>query len=239
MREIIFDTETTGLDPLKGDRLVEIGCVELFNHIPTGRKLHLYINPQRSMPAEAFRVHGLSDAFLADKPIFSAIAGEFVDFIGDARLVAHNAMFDLGFINAELGRLSLPVYRVDRIVDTLMLARQRHPLGPNSLDALCNRYGIDISRRTLHGALLDAELLAEVYIELIGGRQAHLGLSLVEETAFSGRSVVAEAAAIRPQERAFRVTAEERAAHRGFVEGLGANAIWTRYFETETAEAAE
>ena len=236
MREIIFDTETTGLDPLKGDRLVEIGCIELLNHIPTGRTLHLYINPERKMSAEAFRVHGLSDEFLADKPVFAAVAQQFVDFVGDARLVAHNAMFDLGFINAELSRVSLPAYGYDRLIDTLALARQRHPLGPNSLDALCGRYGVDTSRRVLHGALLDAELLAEVYIELLGGRQAHLGLSLDDEIA--GAVVTAVAALPRPTERPFRITDQERATHAAFIETLG-NSIWRGYLATETVEAAE
>src|SRR5262245_1791698 len=167
MREIVFDTETTGLDPRNGDRMVEIGCVELINHFPTGRKFHKYVNPERPMTIDAARVHGLDDAFLRDKPLFAAIAVELVEFIGDARLSAPDAQFDLDFLNLELSRAGHPTVGAERVLDSLMLARRRHPAGPNSLDALCGRYQIDLSRRTLHGALLDAELLAEVYIELI------------------------------------------------------------------------
>ena len=174
MREIVFDTETTGLDPLQGHRLVEIGCVELVNRFPSGRVFHRYFNPDRDMPAEAFAVHGLSVEFLKDKPRFGEIADELAAFIEDAPLVAHNALFDLSFLNAELERCAKQTVGRDRLVDTLMLARRRHPAGPNRLDDLCLRYGIDNSRRTKHGALLDAELLAEVYIELVGGRQASL-----------------------------------------------------------------
>ena len=181
MREIVFDTETTGLNPAGGDRVVEIGCVELFNHIPTGNTFHRYINPERSMPVEAMRVHGLDDRFLSDKPVFAAIAAELVAFIGDAPMIAHNAEFDLAFLNAEFGRCGQPALEPERIVDSLMLARRKHPAGPNSLDALCARYQIDTSQRTLHGALLDSYLLAEVYVELTGGRQ--IGLELVAEVA--------------------------------------------------------
>src|SRR5262245_51285681 len=191
MREIVFDTETTGLDPRNGDRMVEIGCVELINHFPTGRKFHKYVNPERQMTIDAARVHGLDDAFLRDKPRFAAIAVELVEFLGDARLIAHNAQFDLDFLNLELSKAGHATVAADRIVDSLMLARRRHPAGPNSLDALCARYQIDLSRRTLHGALLDAELLAEVYIELIGGRQASLILGDAVEgaaLALAGRS---------------------------------------------------
>ncbi|MBZ0228961.1 MAG: DNA polymerase III subunit epsilon, partial [Bauldia sp.] len=168
-REIILDTETTGLAPAGGDRIVEVGCLELVNHIPSGRTFHAYLNPGRPVPIEAVEVHGLDDAFLRDKPPFAAVADDFLAFIGDAVLVAHNGEFDLAFINAELGRLGRTAVPGARMVDTLMLARRKHPAGPNSLDALCARYQIDTSRRTFHGALLDAELLAEVYIELIGG----------------------------------------------------------------------
>ncbi|MCL2385457.1 MAG: DNA polymerase III subunit epsilon, partial [Alphaproteobacteria bacterium] len=174
MREIIFDTETTGLDAGDGHRIVEIGCVELFNIIPTGESFHLYLNPERDMPEEAFRVHGLSTAFLADKPLFAQVAGDLLKFIGEAKIVAHNAEFDLQFLNKELDRLGLPLFVKDRVVDTLALARRKFPGATNSLDALCARFGIDTSRRTKHGALLDAELLAEVYAELTGGRQAVL-----------------------------------------------------------------
>ena len=174
VREIVIDTETTGLDPLQGHRMVEIGCIELVNRFPSGRTFHRYLNPEREVPAEAYEVHGLSNDFLRDKPFFAEVADELVAFIGDAPLVAHNALFDLGFINAELDRCAKTLVPRDRLVDTLMLARRRHPAGPNGLDHLCARYGIDNSRRTKHGALLDAELLAEVYVELIGGRQASL-----------------------------------------------------------------
>ena len=177
MREIILDTETTGLDPLRGDRLVEIGCVEIFNRMPTGQTFHRHINPERDMPAEAFAVHGLSSEFLADKPLFAHVVEEFLEFIGDAPLVIHNASFDIGFINAELDRIKRPPIARDRLVDTLLLARRKHPGVSNRLDDLCSRYAIDNSRRTKHGALLDAELLAEVYIDLIGARQSQLILA--------------------------------------------------------------
>src|SRR6187455_1847752 len=180
MREIIFDTETTGLDPYQGDRLVEIGCVELLNGFPTGKTFHAYLNPQRDVPDQAFQVHGLSAEFLKDKPLFADICEEFLAFVADAPLVAHNAMFDLGFINAELERCKKAAIQRERLVDTLMLARRRYPAGPNKLDDLCGRFSIDLSRRTKHGALLDAELLAEVYVELTGKRQARLGLIDVE-----------------------------------------------------------
>jgi len=180
MREIVFDTETTGLNPLGGDRIVEIGCVELFNRLPTGETFHVYLNPERDMPEAAFRVHGLSVEFLSDKPLFTDIAQDFIDFIGDAALVAHNASFDMGFINAELVRVNRPIIDSERVIDTLQIARRKHPFGPNSLDALCQRYNIDNSKRTKHGALLDSEILAEVYIELTGGRQADLGLATIE-----------------------------------------------------------
>src|SRR6188474_358862 len=176
MREIVLDTETTGLDPFDGHRVVEIGCVELLNRIPTGNSFHRYLNPQRDMPEQAFAVHGLSGEFLKDKPFFADICEEFLAFVGDAPLVAHNAMFDLGFINAELERCKKAALQRERLIDTLMLARRRYPAGPNRLDDLCGRFSIDISRRTKHGALLDAELLAEVYVELTGKRQARLGL---------------------------------------------------------------
>src|SRR6201986_450001 len=177
MREIVLDTETTGLDALRGDRLVEVGCVEIFNRMPTGQTFHRHINPQRAVNPEAVAVHGLTDEFLADKPLFAEIVEEFLAFIGDAPLVIHNASFDIGFINAELDRLKMPAISRERLVDTLLLARRKHPGGSNRLDDLCSRYSIANSRRTKHGALLDAELLAEVYVELIGARQASLVLS--------------------------------------------------------------
>ncbi|KKC35143.1 DNA polymerase III subunit epsilon [Devosia epidermidihirudinis] len=230
-REIVLDTETTGLSPQQGDRLVEIGCVELINHIPSGKNYHIYINPQRSMPEEAFRVHGLSEEFLSDKPLFAAIAGEFRDFIGDATLVIHNAPFDMGFLNAELekagqGRLT------NTVIDTVMLARQKHPGARVSLDALCKHYGIDNSRRTLHGALLDSEILAEVYLELLGGKQVSLAL-IAESTVSGADGIAAQAiAARRPIALPSRISAAEREAHAALVAAMGADAIWAQY-ETE------
>lgn len=229
MREIVFDTETTGLDPKTGDRLVEIGLIELVNHIPTADTFHRYVNPERSMPAEAQRIHGLDDGFLADKPLFAAVADELIEFIGDATLIAHNSNFDMGFLNFELGRVGHSAIPNERVIDTLMLARRRHPAGPNSLDALCNRYQVDTSRRTFHGALLDAELLAEIYIELIGGRQAALVLG--EEPEAPTLSVARQTVKLgeRPEPRRFNLGAEELAAHRAFVETLGEDAIWADY----------
>src|SRR5205807_448257 len=174
MREIVLDTETTGLDPYQGHRLIEIGCIELVNRIPSGQYFHRYLNPERDVPAEAIEVHGLAAEFLNDKPRFADIAEELLGFLGDAPLVAHNAIFDLGFLNAELDRAGKISVKAERLVDTLLLARRKHPAGPNRLDDLCTRYGIDNSRRSKHGALLDAEILAEIYLELIGGRQASL-----------------------------------------------------------------
>jgi DNA polymerase-3 subunit epsilon len=230
MREIVFDTETTGLDPRNGDRVVEIGCVELVNHFPTGRTFHRYLNPERPMSIDAARVHGLDDAFLRDKPLFPAVAAELIEFVGDARLIAHNAQFDLDFLNLELTRCGHQPVGADRIVDSLMLARRRHPAGPNSLDALCARYQIDLSRRTLHGALLDAQLLAEVYIELIGGRQASLILGDSMEGASLAVATRSEIQiAPRPEPRLFRVSAEEMEAHRLRLARLGQNAIWLEY----------
>lgn len=227
MREIILDTETTGLDPATGDRIVEIGAVELLNHLPTGRTFHVYINPERDMPKEAEAVHGLSSAFLKDKPVFSAIAQDFIDFIGDAPLIIHNASFDMAFINAELGFVRLPPIPAERVVDTLHIARQKHPGAANSLDALCRRYGIDNGKRTKHGALLDSELLAEVYLELIGGRQTALILE-ASVTKKAATIVAAQIAQQRPVPLPSRLTEEERAAHAAFVAGLGEHALWKR-----------
>jgi DNA polymerase-3 subunit epsilon len=231
MREIVFDTETTGLDPLQGDRLVEIGCIELVNRFPTGNTFHRYLNPERDMPEPAFKVHGLSIEFLKDKPVFATIAEELVAFIGDAPLVAHNALFDLGFLNAELKRAGRPEVSRERLVDTLMLARRKYPGGANRLDDLCVRYRIDNSRRTKHGALLDAELLAEVYLELIGARQAAFGL--IEAAAVVATRGAAAIARVRPEPLPSRISADERAAHRGFVATLGAGAIWLNYLPPE------
>ncbi|QDZ12176.1 DNA polymerase III subunit epsilon [Devosia ginsengisoli] len=236
-REIVLDTETTGLSPAMGDRLVEIGCVELINHIPSGRHYHVYINPQRAMPEEAFRVHGLSDEFLADKPLFGAVAQEFRDFLGDARLVIHNAPFDMGFLNAELERAGQRPLGND-VLDTVMLAREKHPGARVSLDALCKHYGIDNSRRTLHGALLDSEILAEVYLELIGGKQ--VSLALVAESRVSGADAIATRAIALPRPVALppRITEGEIVAHDKLVATLGAESIWARY-APENGVAAE
>jgi DNA polymerase III subunit epsilon len=235
MREIALDTETTGLDPLTGDRLVEIGCVELVNGIPTGVTFQRYLNPDRDVPAAAFAVHGLSAEFLRDKPRFPEIAKELIAFIGDAPLVAHNASFDIGFINAELARVTLAPIGTERVVDTLSLARRKHPGGSNRLDDLCARYGIDNSRRTKHGALLDAEILAAVYVELIGARQATLGLT---EDAVGRAAGGARAIIIRPEPLAARLTADEYAAHRAFVATLGEKAIWKDYLDAKADATA-
>ena len=229
MREIVLDTETTGLKPAEGHRVVELGCVELLNRIPTGTTFHVYLNPDRDMPAEAFAVHGLSAEFLKDKPRFTDVVDEFLAFIGDSPLVAHNASFDHGFLCHELKRAARAEIPSHRVVDTLMLARRKHAAGPYSLDALCARYGIDNSRRTKHGALLDAEILAEVYLELIGGRQAQLGLA--GEIAVSSGSDAAIVVRMRPTPLASRVTEADREAHRAFIATLGENAIWLGYRE--------
>lgn len=227
MREIIFDTETTGLDP-RDDRVIEIGGIELDNRFPTGRTFHVFINAQgRPVHADALAVHGISDADLADKPTFPQIADEFIAFIDGARLVAHNAGFDMGFINAEFARLGLPPVGLERVTDTLALARRKHPMGPNSLDALCKRYGIDNSRRTKHGALLDSELLAEVYIELIGGKQAAL---ILDTGSNEAEEITAFAVDIAVRQRSYplasRLTEAERDAHAQLVAALGEKAIW-------------
>lgn len=222
MREIVLDTETTGLDPASGHRVVEIGGVELVNFIPTGQTYHQYIDPQRDMPAGAFNVHGLSEEFLSDFPVFSAIAPEFLEFIGDATLVIHNASFDMGFLNAELARLELAVIPSDQAIDTLAMARKRYPGAQNSLDALCRRLEIDNSARTKHGALLDAELLADVYLELIGGRQPGLVLGVEEVEA----EIVNQRTARPPRPHA--ASAEELAAHEAFVQGEVKDALWLK-----------
>jgi DNA polymerase-3 subunit epsilon len=227
LREIVLDTETTGVDP-GSDRIIEVGCVELLNHIPTGRTYHAYVNPQRSVSQGAYNVHGLSEEFLRDKPVFAAIADELLGFVGDARLVIHNAGFDMGFLNAELARAGYSAMVLDRAVDTLSLARRKHPSAPNSLDALCARYGIDNSRRTKHGALLDAEILAEVYIELMGGKQPDLGLAVIRQPLpVSGNSIIV--ASTTPRTPVSRLTDADREAHLAFIATLGANAIWREY----------
>jgi DNA polymerase-3 subunit epsilon len=227
LREIILDTETTGLDPFEGHRIVEIGCVELVNSIPTGRTWHRHVNPERDVPFQAFEVHGLSTEFLCDKPRFGELADDLIGFIEGAMLVMHNAAFDFGFLNAELERVQRPLLRWDRVVDTLALARRRHPGAPASLDALCRRYGVDLTEREKHGALLDCRLLAAVYVELVGGHQARL------EFATNGAqgALQAREMAVRPRPvpLAPRVSADELNAHRAFVSTLGADALWLRY----------
>lgn len=228
MREIVLDTETTGLDPSQGHRLVELGCIELLNRIPTGATFHTYLDPEREVPAEAFAIHGLSTEFLKGHRRFAEIVDDFLAFIGDAPLVIHNAGFDHAFLCAELKRVERALIARERLVDTLMLARRKHPAGPNRLDDLCARYGIDNSRRTKHGALLDAEILAEVYLELIGARQAQLGLAEhVERHGQSGDGVVVRRERSVPL--AVRLSEAERAAHRDFVATLGENAVWRSY----------
>jgi DNA polymerase-3 subunit epsilon len=227
-REIVLDTETTGLNPLTGDRIVEIGCIELINHIPSGEHFHRYINPERAMPEDAFKVHGLSESFLSDKPKYAEVVAEFVDFIGDATLIIHNASFDIGFLNAEHTRLAWPALK-NAVIDTVMLARQVHPGARVSLDALCKHYGIDNSRRTLHGALLDSEILADVYLELIGGRQVGLALTSVAAgvaaAAEEGGRVVARQ---RPVPLASRLDAATREAHHALLESLK-EPLWAVY----------
>jgi DNA polymerase III subunit epsilon len=228
LREIVIDTETTGLDAAGGDRLIEIACVEIINRIPTGREFHRYVNPEREVHPEAALVHGLSTDFLRDKPLFKDVAAEFLSFLGEAALVAHNASFDLGFINAELARLARPPLSAERMVDTLLLARRKHPAGPNSLDSLCKRYGVDNSQRTRHGALLDALLLAAVYVELLGERQATLGLEtlvLSDRTPGAGMGLPPT----RPAPLPPRIDREDEIRHREFVKTLGPQALWLQY----------
>ena len=237
MREIVLDTETTGLDPFQGHRVVEIGCVELLNRIPTGITFHRYVNPERDMPAEAFAVHGLSSEFLASKPLFTEVVAEFLEFIGDAPLVIHNASFDISFINAELDRIKRAAIPRERLVDTLLLARRKHPGVSNRLDDLCSRYSIDNSRRTKHGALLDAELLAEVYVDLVGARQSQLLLASDSE------EIRVNAAGDAPRRQrsvplAPRVSDAEREAHRAFIATMGEKAIWNEYLPPPVAPPA-
>ncbi|SOH93272.1 DNA polymerase-3 subunit epsilon [Monaibacterium marinum] len=229
MREIVLDTETTGLDPLSGDRIVEIGAVELFNHMPTGETYHQYINPERDMPQEAFNVHGLSIDFLKDKPVFRKIGQAFLDFVGDSKMVIHNASFDMKFLNAELKWMGLPTLPMAQALDTLGIARSRFPGAQNSLDALCRRFGIDNSARTKHGALLDSEILAEVYLELVGGRQPDFTLSVVQDNTNNTVSAKQWTPSARPQPLPARITDAEQQAFDGFVEKLGDKAFWNDF----------
>jgi len=229
MREIIFDTETTGFDPRKGDRMVEIGCIEMINKVATGRTFHAYFNPERAMPVDAERIHGLSDAFLADKPLFAHSMADLLEFLGDDPLVAHNAAFDFNFLNAEIGLCGGVAVCTSRMIDTVAIAKKRHPGAKLSLDALCSRYGIDRSHRTLHGALLDAELLAQVYVELSGGRQ--IGLELAADTTAQGEMECEHLIVTRPAGRPVRpprphmASAAELAAHAAFLDSID-NALW-------------
>lgn len=229
MREIVLDTETTGFEPSEGHRLVEIGCVELLNHLPTGRTFHQYVNPQRDMPAVAFAVHGLSEEFLRPMPVFARVAADFLRFVEGARLIIHNAAFDLKFLNAELRVVGKPSLN-NEVVDTVAMARRRFPGSPASLDALCRRFGIDNSSRTLHGALLDSEILAEVYLELIGGRQPDFGLTAAT---VSARATSSHGTAWRPRPRPVplppRLAPDEAAAHAAMVLILGDKALWRRH----------
>lgn len=225
-REIVLDTETTGLKANGGDRLVEIGCVELYNRIPTGLEFHAFINPEgKEVHPEAEAIHGISNAFLEDKPVFNQVVGDFIQFIGEDQLVIHNAPFDIGFINMELKRINHPIIGMERVVDTLALARRKHPAGPNTLDALCKRYGVDNAIRTKHGAIIDSLLLADVYVELLGERQAKLGLAPSGQEA-GGQRRRAVKVAQRPTPLPSRLTPEDIAAHEAFVETLGEAALW-------------
>ncbi|WP_308916271.1 DNA polymerase III subunit epsilon [Jannaschia sp. LMIT008] len=236
MREIVLDTETTGFEPDEGDRIVEIGAVELENYVPTGRTYHQYVNPERTMPAGAFEVHGLGDDFLKDFPVFKEVGQAFLDFIGDARLVIHNAAFDMKFLNAELEWMGLPRLPSDRALDTLAIARSKFPGSPASLDALCRRFGVDNASRTKHGALLDSEILAEVYLELIGGRQSSLTLAATRTS-----TAIADAGHWRPGPRPTpltpRLTDAERSAHDAFVAGMGDGALWVQWPERDAPGA--
>ena len=239
LREIVFDTETTGLDPFTGDRVVEIGCVELINHLPTPNNFHVYINPERDMPEEAFKVHGLSEEFLSDKPKFAEIAQGFHDFIKDTVIIAHNAQFDVKFLNWELENAGFARIDDDMVIDTLAIARQKFPAGPNSLDALCNRFSIDNAKRTLHGALLDSEILADVYLELIGGRQTSLLLAGEEEDLTSGSGHAdgtmrkRAAAKQRPSPLPSRLNEHDIQAHLAFLSEIKGDSIWSQYLDGE------
>ncbi|MGI9481321.1 MAG: DNA polymerase III subunit epsilon [Hyphomicrobiales bacterium] len=230
LRELVLDTETTGFKPEEGHRIVEIGAVELINHVPTGNVYHQYINPERDMPIEAFNVHGLSEQFLRGHPVFADIADAFLEFISDGVLVIHNAAFDMAFINAELSYLKVSPVPDEQVLDTLAIARRKHPMGPNSLDALCRRYGVDNSGRTKHGALLDSELLADVYVELIGGRQHGLEIDPVSQIETKTEAVRRTAThGQRPVPLKSRLTDDEKNAHNEFVDSLSGEALWQRY----------
>ena len=242
MREIVLDTETTGFDPFRGDRIVEIGCVELMNHMPTGNTFHVYINPERGMPDEAFGVHGIGpdlldpprdarpgEVTLLDKPVFSKVGKDFSDFVKGAKLVIHNASFDMKFLNAELKWMGLPQIPMDFAIDTLSMARTKFPGSPATLDALCRRFAIDNSNRTLHGALLDSEILAEVYLELIGGRQPDFALGNIgRNKSADGKNESTWRPFPRPAPLPSRITEEETAAHQAFVEKMGDGALWKK-----------
>ncbi len=228
IREIVMDTETTGLDPANGDRIVEIGALELMNQVPTGRTYHQYINPGMAMPAEAFAIHGISDEHLADKPPFADIAQAFLDFIADGTLVIHNAPFDVKFLNAELAKVGKPPLVLDAVIDTLQIARGRFPGAQNSLDGLCRRFGIDMSRRVKHGALLDSEILADVYLELNGGRQSALSMDVAEAGRENGEPVTPYIAPRRPGPRPALLTDAERERHSAFIAEMGDEALWVK-----------
>lgn len=238
MREIVLDTETTGFHAEGDDRIIEIGCVELLNYIPTGEVYHVYINPKRDVPMEAQNVHGITTEFLKDKPLFREVADDFLEFIGDDTLIIHNAPFDIGFLNAELRRVRRPLLHMSRVLDTLAMARRKFPAGPNSLDALCKRYNVDNSNRNYHGALLDSELLADVYLELSGQRQAHLELSATGQPA--GESHTGSELTSRTRQREAplppRLTGDELEAHQHFIETLGEQTIWSLYDQPAAAE---
>ena len=233
MREIVLDTETTGLDPQDGHRIVEIGAVELYNHVPTGNVYHQYINPLISMPDQAFAIHGLSDEFLCDKPKFSEIAKDFLDFIGSAKLVIHNAAFDLKFINAELKSIDKEEITFDRATDTLAIARKKFPGSPASLDSLCRRFKIDNSARIVHGALLDSQILAEVYLELVGGKQPDFALNIANVSNENNNSIFNEKRTqVRKEKLKSRLTTEEKASHEIFIKKLGNNSMWSKILKS-------
>ena len=237
IREVVLDTETTGVDARKGDRVVEIGCVELVNHCTTGKSFHTYLNPQRPVSEGAFGVHGLSDTFLADKPLFAAVSEPFLAFIAGARLIIHNAPFDVGFLDMELARVGKPPLDGQFVVDTLIMARRKHPGASNSLDALCSRYGIDASRRVKHGALLDAEILSEVYVELLGGRQATFGLAApdvpLSDKTVAGSAALSGGRPVRPAPLQPRLTDGEREAHALFIGTFAGTPVWKSYLPEE------
>ncbi|MCJ2034215.1 DNA polymerase III subunit epsilon [Methylobacterium sp. J-068] len=239
LREIVLDTETTGTDAKNGDRLIEIGCVELINHVQTGKSFHRFVNPTRPVSQGAFAVHGISDAFLADKPLFADIVDAFRDFCRDSPLVIHNAPFDVGFLNMEYARLGAaapPPIDLADVVDTLQLARRKHTGAANNLDALCSRYGIDTTRRTKHGALLDAQILAEVYVELLGGKQTSLGLAMAaseDPVVLTGSD--GDVVAVGPRRLRHRLTEAERARHEAFIGTLGGSVVWRDYLGEEGA----